>query len=341
MSKREESKREEQLPPTSPGGTHHQKSSGPKPGAIVHGRYLLGRKIGSGSFGDVHQGKDLVLGWTVAIKLESPSIRNSQLQHEAETYRELHREGTLQGFPRLHWLGREWNQLVMVSDLLGPSLEELLLYCGGRMSMPTVLLIADQMISRVESMHRRGMLHRDIKPQNFLLGVGERAHVVYLIDLGLSKRYLTENGKHVPFRDGKNLTGTARYASVNAHRGFEQARRDDLEAVAYVMLYCLKGNLPWQNLKAATKRQRYERIGEVKQTISPANLCRDWKGEALPEEIATYVKYCRKLDFTQQPDYGYLRGLLRGLYGKIAGPTPDYAYDWVKTDGSRSAESER
>jgi len=312
--------------PTSPDlGSRHQN----RQGAVVAGRYQLVKKAGSGSFGDVYQGLDLLLNRHVAIKLESPTIRNSQLGHEAETYQELHREGTLRGFPRLHWLGQEWNQLVMVSDLLGPSLEDLLLHCGGRLSMPTVLLVADQMISRLESMHKRGILHRDIKPQNFLMGVKDRAHIVYLIDLGLSKRWRNSQSKHISFRDGKNLTGTARYASRNAHSGYEQSRRDDLEAVGYVLLYCLRGSLPWQNCRAATKKQKYERIGESKRTITPTKLCQDWRGDPLPPEFAEYITYCRDLDFETEPDYGKLRRMFRDVYKRVVG-TPDYNYDWIK-----------
>lgn len=106
-------------------------------------------------------------------------------------------------------------------------------------------MLADQMIQRIEYVHSRHFLHRDIKPDNFLIGTGKRAHKLYIIDFGLAKRYIQKDGKHIPYKENKNLTGTARYASINTHLGIEQGRRDDLESVGYVMMYFLKGQLPW------------------------------------------------------------------------------------------------
>ena len=110
-------------------------------------------------------------------------------------------------------------------------------------------MLADQMITRLEFIHSQNFLHRDMKPDNFLMGTGSKKGQVYLIDFGLSKRYRdAKTGEHIPYRDGKSLTGTARYASVNTHVGVEQSRRDDLEAVGYILIYFLKGVLPWQGL---------------------------------------------------------------------------------------------
>ena len=134
----------------------------------------------------------------------------------------------------------------MVLELLGPSLEDMFAYCGRKLSLKTVLNLFDQMLVRMETFHSKGYIHRDIKPENILMGVDNNASTVFLIDFGLAKRYFSlETGEHIPFRDKKSLTGTARYASANTHLGIEQARRDDLEGVGYVMLYLLKGELPW------------------------------------------------------------------------------------------------
>ena len=133
----------------------------------------------------------------------------------------------------------------MVIELLGPSLEDLYAYCGRKLSLKTVLLIGDQLVSRIERLHTRGYIHRDLKPENILIGLEDNASTVFLIDFGLTKKWKMPNGDHIPFRDGKSLTGTARYASANTHLGIEQSRRDDLEGAGYVLLYLLKGELPW------------------------------------------------------------------------------------------------
>jgi serine/threonine protein kinase len=133
----------------------------------------------------------------------------------------------------------------MAIELLGPSLEDLFVYCGRKLSLKTVLLIADQLITRIEAMHNMGYIHRDLKPENILMGLEENASILYLIDYGLAKKWKTSNNCHIPFREGKSLTGTARYASAATHLGIEQSRRDDLEGAGYVLLYLLKGELPW------------------------------------------------------------------------------------------------
>jgi casein kinase 1 len=166
-----------------------------------------------------------------------------QLEYESKLYRVL-QGGT--GIPEVTWFGTEGDYRALVMELLGHSLEDLFQYCGRKLTLKTVCMIADQMISRLEYMHNNNFIHRDMKPDNFLMGVKGKANTVYMIDFGLSKRYRDpKTGQHIPYRDGKSLTGTARYASVNTHIGIEQSRRDDLESVGYILLYLLKGSLPW------------------------------------------------------------------------------------------------
>lgn len=238
------------------------------------------------------------------------------------------------GIPRIIWCGSEGDYNVMVMELLGPSLEDLFNFCSRRFSLKTVLLLADQMISRIDYIHSRDFIHRDIKPDNFLMGLGKKGNLVYIIDFGLAKKYRdTRNQRHIPYRENKNLTGTARYASINTHLGIEQSRRDDLESLGYVLMYFNLGTLPWQGLKAANKRQKYERISEKKLSTPVDELCKNFSSE-----FRTYLTYCRQLHFEQHPDYNYLRKLFRFRFQR-QGFSYDYVFDWnlLKFGGSRSA----
>lgn len=145
--------------------------------------------------------------------------------------------------PHVHYYGLDagTNCNVMIMELLGSSLENLFSQCGRKFSLKTVLMIADQIIKRIEYIHSRRIIHRDIKPDNFCIGTGNTKHRIYIIDFGLSKKYLSSSGDHIKYKEGKGLTGTARYASINTHLGIEQSRRDDLESLCYVCLYFLLG----------------------------------------------------------------------------------------------------
>lgn len=180
--------------------------------------------------------------------------------YESKVYKILH--GGV-GIPHIRYYGIERDYHCLVMDLLGPSLEDLFNFCSRRFTMKTVLMLADQMIGRIEYMHVKNFIHRDIKPDNFLMGIGRHCNKLFIIDFGLAKKYRDSRTRvHIPYRDNKNLTGTARYASVNAHMGIEQSRRDDMESLGYVLMYFNRGNLPWQGLKAANKKQKYEKISE-------------------------------------------------------------------------------
>ncbi|KAJ9167972.1 hypothetical protein P3X46_019558 [Hevea brasiliensis] len=287
----------------------------------VGNKFRLGRKIGSGSFGEIYLGTNIQTNEEVAIKLEGVKTKHPQLLYESKLYRIL-QGGT--GIPNVRWFGVEGEYNVLVMDLLGPSLEDLFNFCSRKLSLKSVLMLADQMINRVEFVHSKSFLHRDIKPDNFLMGLGRRANQVYMIDFGLAKKYRdSSTHQHIPYRENKNLTGTARYASMNTHLGIEQSRRDDLESLGYVLMYFLRGSLPWQGLKAGTKKQKYEKISEKKVSTSIEALCRGY-----PTEFASYFHYCRSLRFDDKPDYAYLKRIFRDLFIR-EGFQFDYVFDWT------------
>lgn len=295
------------------------------------GKYRLGRKIGSGSFGDIYLGTNLQTREEVAIKLECVKTKHPQLHIEAKFYKMM-QSGV--GIPSIKWCGTEGDYNVLVMELLGPSLEDLFNFCSRKFSLKTVLLLADQLISRIEYIHSKNFIHRDVKPDNFLMGLGKKGNLVYVIDFGLAKKYRdARTHQHIPYRENKNLTGTARYASINTHLGIEQSRRDDLESLGYMLMYFNLGSLPWQGLKAATKKQKYERISEKKLSTPVEVLCRGY-----PSEFVTYLNFCRSLKFEDKPDYAYLRQLFRSLFHKL-GYTYDYVFDWNTARISSSDQS--
>lgn len=271
----------------------------------VAGKFQLGRLIGTGSFGEVYHGTNLQTGEQVAMKVEP---LKSKMHLEAKLTKRFAGE---EGIPKVHWYGVEGNKKVMVMSLLGPSLEQMFNICGRMFSLKFVLALADQLLSRVETLHRKGVIHRDIKPDQFLVSDGEGSGPVHIIDFNLSRLYVDPStGKHIPYNVGNTDdmgTGTASFASLNSHFGIERSRRDDLEAVGYTLVYFLKGALPWQTLDGGDP-VKDGRIKDMKVATPLDELC-----GGLPQEFLTYLEYCRGLGFEETPDYDYVKGLFRAL----------------------------
>ncbi|GAA5871661.1 hypothetical protein JCM3774_003011 [Rhodotorula dairenensis] len=300
---------------------------------IIGVHFRVGRKIGEGSFGVIFEGQNLLNSQTVAIKFEPRKSDAPQLRDEYRTYKIL---AGSPGVPQVHYFGQEGLHNVLVIDLLGPSLEDLFDMCGRKFSVKTVCMTAKQMLTRVQTIHEKNLIYRDIKPDNFLIGRPgtKTANVVHVVDFGMAKQYRDPKTKqHIPYRERKSLSGTARYMSINTHLGREQSRRDDLEALGHVYFYFLRGGLPWQGLKAATNKQKYEKIGEKKQTTPIKELA-----EGFDEEFAIYLNYVRKLGFEETPDYDFLRELFTKVL-KNRGEVDDGVYDWQLLNGGKGWEA--
>ncbi|KAK9466286.1 kinase-like domain-containing protein [Lipomyces arxii] len=296
---------------------------------VVGVHYRVGKKIGEGSFGVIFEGTNLLNNRQVAIKFEPRKSDAPQLRDEYRTYKIL--VGCV-GIPNVYYFGQEGLHNILVIDLLGPSLEDLFDWCGRRFSIKTVVMVAKQMITRVQTIHEKNLIYRDIKPDNFLIGRAgtKNANLIYVVDFGMAKQYRDPKTKqHIPYRERKSLSGTARYMSINTHLGREQSRRDDLEALGHVFMYFLRGGLPWQGLKAATNKQKYEKIGEKKQTTQIKDLC-----DGFPEQFEKYLTYVRNLGFEDTPDYDYLRDLFTQALRSI-NEVEDGDYDWMKLNGGK------
>ena len=279
------------------------------------------KKLGSGAFGVVYLGYNIKLKKEVAIKLESTKSRHPQLFYESKLYIAL--QGG-EGIPNFHWCGTQGSYNILIIDSLGPSLEELFVSVHKKFTIKTTLMVTEQILNRIEFIHSRNFIHRDIKPDNFLIGRGKTKNIIYSIDFGLAKRYKDpRTGIHIPYKDGKSLTGTARYTSVNTHLGIEQARRDDIESIGYIMVYFLRGGLPWQGLKAKNKKEKYEKIKEKKLNTPLEILCNN-----LPGDIITWIGYAKGLNFEEKPDYNYLQSLIQKM-ARENSITFDQYFDWI------------
>ena len=288
---------------------------------LIFGKYKIQKIIGSGSFGNVYQGINVVDKKGVAIKVEKKELGLNLL--EKESFYLYNLKGI--GVPEVISYGYSGKYNVLVQTLLGESLGKIFHKNKNHFPIKDLCMFSIQILDRMEYVHSKYIIHRDIKPENFLIGDPDK-YMIYIIDFGLSKKYKSSRtNKHVQFRLTKKFTGTARYASINAVRGAEQSRRDDLEAIGYMLLYFLNGgNLPWQGVSCKAKAEKYVKIYHMKKNLNFSIFCKN-----MPQEIVYFIKYCRELEFEQKPDYDYLRSLFENIL-KERETTNDLHFSWIK-----------
>ena len=287
---------------------------------LIFRKYHPIKKIANGAFSEIFYGVNVHTNEKVAIKIESRYVVNKLL--ESECFLLFSLKGV--GIPKVLSFGHNKEYDMLIMPLLGKSLKELYISKNCNFEFKDVCLIAIQIIERIKWVHSQKIIHRDIKPDNFLIGLND-PNIIYLIDFGLSKKYKSSTtGKHIKFTELKKFTGTVLYSSVNALRCKEQSRRDDLEAIGYMLLYLMKGYLPWQKIKVNNKKESYLKISEIKKHITPEKLC-----ENLPGEMIDYIKYVRKLQFEESPDYNYLGNLFQIMLKKARYDPDNIYFSWI------------
>ena len=307
----------------------------------------------------VYLARDIILGQTVVIKLEPIGTSQHMLEHEYSVYGKL---GGGLGIPHVRWFGTETGFNAMAIDCLGPSLENIFTHHRYQFTRRTILTIASQLVSDstlqvdhelwtnrwhvqlhcLRFIHSHNLIHCDLKPSNIVMGVGIQADVVHLIDFGLSKEFRdAKTHRHIPMiphTKPYSLVGTAIFASINSHMGLELGRKDDLESLAYVLIYLLHGALPWQGFSSLE-------ILETKKRISPSDLC-----HGLPVEFCMFFEHCRSLPFDHKPDYEHFINLFDSLLhheGPSNGPIFDLEANGkavellVQSDSTRSRDPKK
>ena len=289
---------------------------------------LLNKKLGSGSFGQIYQCLNTKTNEILACKIESINELKPQLYHESKI---LLLMKNCTGFPTCYDFILTDQDKILIMDYLGPNLDTIMnkLSCDNnikKFTTKTSLMIMIQAIERLKSLHEKGIIHRDIKPENFVIGPKNKERIIYLIDFGLSKKI--SNDKILPtIKADRNIIGTMRYISMNTHQGYEQGRRDDLESLFYIIIYFIKGELPWQNIKCKTRQEKYNKIFEIKKKVTEdGELVED-----LPLEMKKILEYILGLNFAERPNYLMMKKAIELILNKL-NYSNDLQFDWYNLD---------
>lgn len=286
---------------------------------LIDGQWKVQRKIGKGNFGTIFRMINTKDNKRVAAMKKEKLAATDQLKTE---YHILKKLAGKKGFPRVYYYGTLDNNTYccLVMDLLGHNLEEIYTKCGRRFTAKALTFLAVQLVRRFETIHSLGIVYRDVKPENFMLGVNtNRVHVV---DFGLSKYYRDERGEHVCERYTGSVVGTQRYMSVGAHNCHEQSRRDDMEALGYLFVYFMRGRVPWSGIRMANISDCNRAVRDIKTYTPGEELCAGY-----PQEFLHFYNYVRKLDFYEEPRYEQITRLFKKVFVKLK-LTNDGVFDW-------------
>ena len=289
---------------------------------------LLNKKLGNGSFGQIYQCLNTKTNEILACKIESINELKPQLYHESKI---LLLMKNCTGFPTCYDFILTDQDKILIMDYLGPNLDTIMNKLPSdnnikKFTTKTSLMIMIQAIERLKSLHEKGIIHRDIKPENFVIGPKNKERIIYLIDFGLSKKI--SNDKILPtIKADRNIIGTMRYISMNTHQGYEQGRRDDLESLFYIIIYFIKGELPWQNIKCKTRQEKYNKIFEIKKKVTEdGELVED-----LPLEMKKMLEYILGLNFAERPNYLMMKKAIELILNKL-NYSNDLQFDWYNLD---------
>lgn len=255
---------------------------------LINKKYKMLEKIGEGTFGLIYKGENIRTRELVAIKVESIEHNMKLLKNESIIYQYLN---NVQGVPFVKWFGKDETNYYMVINLLGQSLQSI--KNNSTFSLTSVLQTGIKIVLLLKTIHDKGLVHRDIKPDNFLLGLNNQWKNMYIIDFGLCRSYIT-NDKHKPIKKTNNLIGSLTYCSINAHNCIELSRRDDMESLGYMLAFFYLGTLPWQEMVS----ENIDIIKNLKQDIVI--------NSKLPQILVNYINYVRSLKYEETPNYNFI-----------------------------------